>query len=64
LESDDSDLDKFIEPGDRIEVEGINYTGDSEYVSVQLETSYPSNIDHELVSPFPVTPRYDIYFEE
>lgn len=63
LESDDSDLDKFIEPGNRIEIAGSNYTGDSEYVSVQLETKRPSNIDHKLISPFPVTPRYDIYFE-
>lgn len=64
LESNDSGLDKFIEPGDRIEVAGFNYSyGYGDRLQIQLETSHPSNIDYEL-SEFPISPYYKIDFEE
>lgn len=63
LESDDTDLDKYIEPGDRIEIAAFNYTGDLKYISVQLETRHPSGGEQELSDLIIFTPRYDIYFE-
>ena len=63
LESNDSDLDKFIEPGDRIEIAGFNYSGIQEDISIGFDTSHPLNIEYE-VSTISITPHYKIYFEE
>ncbi|MFO7990716.1 MAG: hypothetical protein R6U61_00295 [Thermoplasmata archaeon] len=63
LDSYDTELDKFIEDGDRVEISVFNYTGSIEYVPIQLESSHPSDINYNLSSPFPITPRFDIYLE-